>query len=100
MATGFVILLLALVLVVFYLYQSQNWHGPIINLFIVAFVISVLVSFVYAYAKNPVDFTEFDGVVNFLKAYFSWLNTLIKNTSRIVGYVVSQDWGVNATAAG
>jgi len=100
MAAGFILMVIILIAVIIYLYQAQNWHGPIVNFIIIVAILLTLTSIFVVYSRNPVDFSSPQGFIEFTKAYFQWWGSLVKNTKGIAGYVINQDWGVNTTSAG
>ena len=95
MSAILIVLALIAVFIVVYLYQSQKLHGPFINFLIIIVMLLVLVSLGIAYTKFSAEVTTFNGFVKFGKFYFQWLGNFVKNTGRIAGYVVNQNWGVN-----
>ncbi|MAG38186.1 hypothetical protein CMI45_02260 [Candidatus Pacearchaeota archaeon] len=92
-----IIILVFLAFIVVYLYQAQNLHGPFINFLIAVSILLIIISLAIVYVDSSADLTSFDGVIGFIKAYFSWLGSIMGNGAKIAGYVVNQDWGVNDT---
>lgn len=73
------------------------------NLFYIVIAI-VLIFFTIAitniHRSNDIDYTSFEGVKFFVRAFFVWLGSVFKNLGNITGYAVQQDWFGNATGAG
>ena len=98
MSAILIVLALIAVFIVIYLYQSQKLHGPFINFLIIIMILLFLISLGIAYTKFSDEVATFNGAVKFGKFYFQWMGNFVKNTGRIAGYVVNQNWGVsNAT---
>lgn len=97
MALLTIVLALFVIFIVFYLYQAQSLHGPFINFLIAITLLLFVISLAVVYVNSSANLTSFEGVLGFVKAYLSWLSSLVSNGSKIAGYAVNQDWGVNAT---
>ncbi len=97
MVIGIIVVVVLLAVLALFLYEMQTWHGPVISSLIMFSIIVVVISIGVAYAKSSPDLTTFMGFIEFVKFYFTWLGTSIKSTGGIVGNVINQDWGVNAT---
>ena len=92
-----IILLFFLIIIIFYLYQSQRVHGPVINFLIILAVLFLILSIGFFFVNSSSNLSNFNGVLGFIKGYFSWLISIVDNGSQIVGYVINQDWGLNST---
>lgn len=92
--------IVALVALVIFLNKYQNFSGNFFNFIMISLIISVVLSGVYVYYGSDIDLTTFKGIVSFGRLYVSWLFGLFRNTGRIVGYAVQQDWAVNASVGG
>jgi len=95
-----IVVSLFILFIMFYLYQSQNLHGPFINFLIAVAILLMVISLGLVYVSSSANLTTFNGVMSYIKAYFSWVSSIISSGSNVVGYVVNQDWGVNSSISG
>ena len=92
MGIVFIVVILFVVAIIVYLYQSQSLHGPFVNFLIAFFILALVVSLVVAYVSSSANLTSFEGLTKFIKYYFTWLRSIFTNTGNIVGYAVQQNW--------
>lgn len=94
-----VILVFALIAVIFLVNKYQNryqsFQGMVFNTIIVILLIFFLFTTAYVYRNTDANLTSFEGIISFVKVYFSWIGSFIKNIGHIAGNVISQDWGGN-----
>ncbi len=61
--------------------------------FFLAAVLSFFaVSIVYIHAAHDIDVTTKEGFSDAVKIYFGWLANVFRNTARVTGYAINQDW--------
>lgn len=75
--------------------EARHKIGLISSLFLLMFF---LISFGQVYLTNDLDLSNFDGLVEAGKLYFSWLGSFANNVVKVTSYVVQQDWVGNSTA--
>src|SRR3989344_6617005 len=64
--------------------------------FLVLVLLFMTISLTRLHKTYDFDFTSFEGFKEAGKIYFSWLGGVAKNSARVTGYAVQQDW-VNIT---
>ncbi len=94
---GWVILGILLFIIVIFIFKYQNYQASFANFSIGVIITFLIASIGYVFIVSNVDLTSFDGIVDFGKAYFSWLGGIFKNIGGTVGYAINQAWGVNVT---
>lgn len=101
---GFIIAVVVIVLAMLYIngYQNkfQSFYGKVFNFVVVVALLFGALSIGYVYFKADPDLGNFDGVVQFVRLYFSWLGSLFGNAQSVTGFAVQQDWGGNLTNIG
>ena len=91
-----------MIIAVIYLFNSyqnkyQNFQGVLFNFVIIMLLVFLLFTVSYVYSNTNPDLSNFSGVVNFIKVYFSWLGSFFGNTKNIAGYATKQNWVGNLT---
>lgn len=70
-----------------------------VKLFIVLFLL-LAGTMAYVYIKYDVNFTTFEGFVQAMKIYFSWLGNAYHNLVKVTGYAINQNWTTNSSIWG
>ncbi len=53
----------------------------------------------YVYIFYDVDISSFNGLLNAVKVYFSWLTSIFHTGTRVTTFAIKQDWVANLSAA-
>ncbi len=88
--------IVAALMVLFKMKELRHQTGLIVIALILLFLV---ISFSQVYKVNKPNLKSFDGIMDIVKVYFSWLGTIFKNVGHITGYAVHLDWGVNVSNA-
>jgi hypothetical protein len=98
---GIVILVFGIIAIIFLVNRYQNryqsFQGTVFNTIIVILLIFFLFTATYVYTNTDSNITSFEGLIDFVKVYFSWTGYFVRNIGHVVGNVVGQDWGANLT---
>jgi len=85
----FIIGIILIVLVVMkVISKKQEW---VVKIVIMTFIFFMLTAG-YVYVDSNSSVGNFPGVVNFGKAYFSWLSGAFANVKDISGYISKHEW--------
>ncbi len=93
-----VLVLVVMLLIVFFKLRELKHHIGLVV--IIGILLFFTLTFGKIYSANKTDITTFEGLVQVLKIYTSWLAAAGANLFKVAGYAVHQDWGINATASG
>ncbi len=90
---GVVVVLIVLALM-FKFKEIRHKIGLVVAILVFLFL---LASAIHLYNNsNTLDLTTFDGVVSAGKLYFNWIGSITANVIKISGYVINQNWTINA----
>ena len=93
---GWMIVLL-LIAVVFLVVKVVNKKQALAVKATLALFLFVTLTVSYVLINEDVNLTSVDGVMQAVKVYFVWLSQLGNNAAEVTGYIVNQDWSLNAT---
>ena len=94
---GLFVLVACIYFVNSYQNKYQSFQGNVFNTLAVAFIVFVLGSVGYVYASSKTNVSNLEGIIQFFKLYYNWFILFIKNTGRVAGYVVKQNWTINSS---
>lgn len=90
-----VVLAVMLLIVLFKLRELKHHFGLVV---IIGVILFFAITFTRVYHENKTDISTFEGLVQVLKIYTSWLATASQNLFKVAGYAVQQDWSINASS--
>jgi hypothetical protein len=91
---NWIIFVIVLALFFVLIFKYQNFHGHLSNMILSLTLFFIALSIGYFYITHRPDLSSFDGLVTFLRLYFSWVGTIVLNTGSTVGYAIKQNWTV------
>ncbi len=110
MVAGWIIVAVIALIVVVFLFKSQDLVGVlglirknIFYVFLIAMLLFFAFSLTHIHNKYDVDYTSFDGITQAGKIYFLWMKSFFGNLGGVTGYAVEQDWwldNLNVTKKG
>ena len=94
------IVIAILIFLVFAFIRFKHIKHKIFTVLLIIFVLLFYVTMSQLVSKAQANLTTFDGIVQVLKIYFSWLFTVFSNMQQLAGQAVNADWQGNLTGAG
>ncbi|HVY01522.1 MAG TPA: hypothetical protein VHA12_02040 [Candidatus Nanoarchaeia archaeon] len=91
------VLLGLVVVVLFIVFKFKHLHHEFQMYFIGALILFAVGSVLIVYRSHSVDLTTFEGFLSLGKFYVLWLKQLGHNVVDVTGYVIHQEWTLNAT---
>lgn len=91
------VIIVAILIAVVVFFKMGNARQSVTNFLTVGLLLFFLLTFGYVTTVTDADFTSFDGIVEGLRFYFSWLANLGRNAWSITGNAINMDWGTNIT---
>jgi len=92
----------ALVLALIFFFNSyqnkyQNLQGNLFNFLVMLSLIFLILTLGGAYLASDFNLLSFEGIVGFFKFYMVWLGNFFSKGVSVAGYLVRQEWSLNAT---
>lgn len=91
-----IVAIVVFALIIFKFKEVKHKFGLMAIIIIILFIVA---SFGQLYTKNNLNLSNFDGIVDAGKVYFSWLGQAAHNIGKVSTYAVKQEWDtpVNST---
>lgn len=98
--TTLVIVATVLIIAALVLLEFKDLKHRLLLVGVVSLFLFLVGSLGYVYFTNDVNVGNFDGVLDAVKLYFSWLDAFFDNLGDITTFAIKQDWtGSNSTVA-
>jgi hypothetical protein len=90
------IIIAFIVIAVYFITSLANKKQAIALKLLLVLFFFFMVTIGYVWVSKDVDLTSFDGIVRAVQIYLSWLGHIFVNAKSTAGYVVHQDWAIEA----
>ncbi len=94
------VLIIGVLIAILFFVKLTNKGQNVWSYLIVAGMIFLVVTLLYATTLPGVSLMSFEGFVDFSKIYFSWLGKLFGNVATITGRALELDWRVGLNETG
>jgi|SRR3989338_5235691 len=98
MFAGYLIVILLLIVGLWAFFEFKHFSHRFSSILWIVFILFFVLSFLYVFKDQPVDFKTTTGLKTAFKVYGSWIYDSFGNVKQLTGQAINMDWRGNSTA--